>query len=69
MRETKVDLLANLLRYINNLEKGNKTVVFMTALLISWEGMEVAQVEKIITDTRLSCAMYDAQSLADQKMH
>ena len=69
MRDQKLELIAVLVRYINNLEKGSKTVVFMTALLLSWEEMEVAQVESIIDKTRVACAIYASLEDYEKEMN
>lgn len=69
MTQTKTDLLGSLVRYINNLEKGNKTVVFMTALLISWKEMEVEEVAKIIDETQLACSVYDDVMNHEEETH
>lgn len=69
MNVTKTDLIGDLVRYINTLEKGSKTVAYMTALLISWKDMDGAQISGIINETIVACAHYESEKRRDENIH
>lgn len=69
MKQSKVDLLGDLLRLANNRGKGNKTIILMTALLVSWREMEIAEVVKIVHETHLACSVRDELMNLDEEMH
>lgn len=53
MAKYSLDLLCELVRFINTLNKGSRTIAYMTALLVSWEDMDEAQINKIIDEAKL----------------
>lgn len=62
MNVTKNDLIGDLVRYVNGLEKGSKTVAYMTALLISWKDMDEATVSNILRETMVALNYYEIVS-------
>ena len=69
MNQSKVDLLGDLLRFANNHGKGNRTIVLMTALLISWREMEIEETVKIVDETRVCCSLHDELTDVNEEMH
>jgi len=65
MRNSKTEALGRLVWFINQFHDGNKTISYMTALLLSWEGMDATQVAKIVNEACLVCATYESQTLAE----
>jgi len=69
MSVTKTDLVVDLVRYINSLEKASKTVAYMTALLISWKDMDEAYIASIINETMQALDIYPMIKEANALIH